>query len=86
MKKQIKRELYTIIDKYSKGLYSEKDFHSSLSSLIIRITELELLNVREFLETSESKLEQIDFLVDKKEEGKEYQKVIIEIEKYLESI
>jgi len=86
MKEEIKQKLNITIDKYLKGSYSEKDFHENLSSLSLGITELELLNLREFLEVIEGQLERIDFLVDEKEKPKKYRQVIVELKLFLEHL
>ena len=84
--KTIIDKIKSIVKKYLNGRYSEDDFHAELNSLIPSITESELLDIREFLETIEGELEMIDFLSEQKNRPKDYRFVVEKIEIFCRDI
>jgi uncharacterized protein YxeA len=83
MSKELFDRLNSAINKFEQGDYNERDFHSTLESIIPSITELEFDAFRKFLSDKEGDLEEIDFMVNQEDRRTEYLKVILQIKDYL---
>lgn len=80
---QILARIKAAIVKYRENQYTEEDFQSTLNSVIDFITEDDLFALRNFLMKSDSDLECINFMVNKKNQRDEYLKVLNNIEVYI---
>jgi hypothetical protein len=79
---EILNRLQIAIEKYRKNQYNEEDFQSTLNSVIEFITEYDLLELRNFLTSTDSDLELINYMVEKEDRRDEYLKVINKIERF----
>ena len=57
--------IQSILKKYSNGDYTDEDLMSSLDSIAVMITELELMHIREFLERKNAEIESTVWMNDR---------------------
>jgi hypothetical protein len=73
------------IEKYESGVYDERGFSNTLENTTNLITESHLEEVKSKLISFVGDLETIYWMTDKENHKKEYQEVIFNLQKYLNS-
>ena len=82
---EIVERLHNAFEKYRRCKYSESDFHLTLNSIESSITENEFYELKDFLISTESSFEYVDFMIEKEYRRDEYLKIINKVEEFLDN-